>query len=317
MRYWVYMDGEVPGSYAPSELAALPGFSGTTLVCPAEGEILEKNWRRAGEVPEIAPYLEKQRTSEGFLSPPAPPGSGVDALIDDASTRLFSHVTDLMKELENRREERALLLSLQRQLVDLKDQLQRARERAALLESRQPRIAELEETSRRAETRVRELEAALRGREQSLSDLRAEAEKSRSELEAARRRVSEMGSDLAIRNRLVDKLSRDLTDKELSLAKSLAVIRRLEEDLGRIFPAHVPAPEPPAAPQVRSAPEPEARDRAIGRGSAASEIRQEAAPSYTTDEPPLPPAVIEPPERPAAHKALLAFLKKFMPGRNQ
>src|SRR5438270_11249691 len=34
------LNGEVPGSYAPPELVALAGFSMTTLVCPAEGEIV-------------------------------------------------------------------------------------------------------------------------------------------------------------------------------------------------------------------------------------------------------------------------------------
>ena len=34
MKYWTYMKGEVPGSYEPAALAALPGFTMTTLVCP-------------------------------------------------------------------------------------------------------------------------------------------------------------------------------------------------------------------------------------------------------------------------------------------
>ena len=46
MKYWVYMNGEVPGSFTAAELAGLTGFSMTSLVCPAEGEILDKNWRR-------------------------------------------------------------------------------------------------------------------------------------------------------------------------------------------------------------------------------------------------------------------------------
>jgi hypothetical protein len=57
MRYWAYMNGEVPGSFTAAELAALPGFSMTTLVCPAQGEIAEKNWRRAGEFGDVAAAL--------------------------------------------------------------------------------------------------------------------------------------------------------------------------------------------------------------------------------------------------------------------
>ena len=40
MKYWTYIKGEVPGSYEPAALAALPGFTMTTLVCPGEGEIV-------------------------------------------------------------------------------------------------------------------------------------------------------------------------------------------------------------------------------------------------------------------------------------
>lgn len=155
MKYWVYMNGEVPGSFTPAELAALPGFSMTTLVCAAEGEILEKNWLRAGEFSDIAPLITAQemRAPQAKPTPVASPSVDVDAMIDTASTRLFSHVADLMKELENRREEKALGLSLQRQIVDLKGQLQDSREKAAMAESRLPRITELEEARRKDEVK--------------------------------------------------------------------------------------------------------------------------------------------------------------------
>ena len=61
-------------------------------------------------------------------------------------------------------------------------------------------------------------------------------ERMRGDFEGSKRRVQETESDLGIRNRLVDKLSRDLSDKEFSLAKALGVIRRLEEDLNRLCP---------------------------------------------------------------------------------
>jgi hypothetical protein len=114
MRYWAYMNGEVPGSFTAAELAALPGFAMTTLVCPAQGEIAEKNWRRAGEFGDIAAAV----AARARVLPPPPPepeaaaaaaasmSADVDSLIDSASTKLFSHVADLVKELENRREER-------------------------------------------------------------------------------------------------------------------------------------------------------------------------------------------------------------------
>jgi uncharacterized coiled-coil protein SlyX len=260
MKYWVYMNGEVPGCYTPQELAGLTGFSGTTLVCPAEGEIVEKNWRRSGEFSDILRFVQERDASR----PPAVPGpdalltGDVNALLDSTSARLFGHVSGLMKELETRREERGVLQSVQRQLVELQEQLQRLREKNIELEGRMPRLRELEESSRRDQDRIQMLETAVRGREEGLSELRVQLEKAKTDADAARRRLGDTGNDLAIRNRLVDKLSRDLTEKELSLAKALGLIRRLEEDLHRLTPseAAIPAAEaaPPAAVEAQPGP---------------------------------------------------------------
>lgn len=324
MKYWVYMNGEVPGCYTPQELGGLSGFAQTTLVCPAEGEILEKNWRRAGEFADIITILhERDAKKAPALSPQPEPAVGdVDALIDGASARLFSHVADLMKELENRREERALTQSVQRQLVDLKDQLTRAREEKALLESRQPRISELEEAVRKDQERIQSLELSLKAREDGAAELRSQLERSRTDLEAARRRLGEALNDLAIRNRLVDKLSRDLTEKELSLAKALGVIRRLEEDLHRLMPgsalaaavteAVAPVAQAPKPAAVEALPEIPVLPPAPPVPEAVA-----AAPAYTTDEPPAPAPLPElPAEAPAAQNAIIDVFKRFISSKD-
>lgn len=342
MKYWVYMNGEVPGCYQPPELVALPSFSNTTLVCPAEGEILEKNWRRAGEFPELIKLLhERDAQRPPALSPaPEPISADVNNMIDSASSRLFSHVADLMKELEARRDERAMTLSVQRQLVELKDQLQRERERASSLESRVVLIAELEDSLRKQQNLVSGLEAALKAREEGMSELRIALEKTRTEMEGSKRRLGEALNDLGIRNRLVDKISRDLTEKELSLAKALGVIRRLEEDLHRLVPgtlaemkkafASPPSAEPmspppppfPMPPAVESQP---ARVPPPELPAAASPEIPALKPSelldarplpqaFTTDDPPPPPPPLEVPPptgQPAAQGAIVEFFKKF------
>ena len=304
MRYWAYMNGEVPGSYAAGELAALPGFSMTTLVCPAQGEIAEKNWRRAGEFSDIAAVIAAR---DGAAAPPAPASvttasaaasaaTDVDAMIDSASSKLFSHVADLMKELENRREEKSLVASLQRQIVALKDELAQTRERANLLDMRLPRIAELEEANRKAAEALEIQRSALRTREQALSEARAAGEKYKNESETAKRGLQEAVNDLAMRNRLVDKLSKDLSEKELSLAKSLGVIRRLEADLNRLCPdsalAVPPSPRPTASelPSAVVAPDVPAPERAYVE---------------------LP----APGEEPKAQRALVSFLAKIFPSQ--
>lgn len=320
MKYWVYMNGEVPGSCTPAELGALPGFSMTTLVCPAEGEILEKNWRRSGEFPDIIQILHER---DAKLPPSAPAlaqesvmTQDVNKLIDTASARLFSHVADLMKELENRREERALGLSLQRQILDLKEQLQQSREKAAILETRMPLIPELEETVRKDQTQIQGLETALKAREDGMSELRIQLEKSKAELESSRRRLGEALNDLAIRNRLVDKLSRDLTEKELSLAKSLGVIRRLEEDLNRLCPiVNTLAAEQQQQAQENqklSALLSEAAD--AGTAGAAAPAAQTPGRAHSAPEPSAPEPVVLPllPGQPAAQGALVDLFKKFM-----
>jgi hypothetical protein len=301
MKYWAYINGEIPGSYAAEELPSLPGFSMTTLVCPAAGEIAEKNWRRAGEFVDVAAALSARENE----APPSAPvaalpaetfeSSDVNALIDSTSTKLFSHVADLMAELESRREEKGLIVSLQRHVAALTEELAQTRERSDLLEMRLPRIAELEETHRKSQAALEALQSSLLTHERSLNEARAAAEKSTSEAEAAKRRLQETLNDLALRNRVVDTLSKNLGEKELSLVKSLSVIRRLEEDLNRLCPD--PAPVLMSARRVSASPE-------------------TPLPSYTFDEPTTRPLELCPPsERPKAQEALVNFVKRIFPGQ--
>lgn len=342
MKYWTYMKGEVPGSYEPEALAALPGFTLTTLVCPGEGEIAEKNWRRAGEFEDIVRAIDAQQALTPPAAPLGAPPADVDALLDTASTRLFSHVADLMKELETRRDEKSLVVSLQRQISALKQELAAARETASMLEIRIPRIAELEEALSKSQAAHAQAQAALAAREAQLSELRAVAEKTRGELDSAKRRASQSESDLAIRNRLVDKLSKELSDKELSLAKALGVIRRLEEDLNRLCPspemlkaaaaptpapyvraAPPPAPPPPPPPPAPSEPAPLAAEPVPNRVLSVPEFKTPVPPpptgAFTNDDPPPAPPYLEPQhpaETPKAQEALLGFLRRVFPGQN-
>ncbi|MDD5656124.1 MAG: hypothetical protein PHF00_02585 [Elusimicrobia bacterium] len=318
MKFWVYINGEVPWCFTPEEISRLPGFAATTLACPAEGEILEKNWRRAGEFQELMPILHELDRRCQPAPPPAPPDAlDVDKLLDSAGNRLFSHVADLMKELETRREEKGLVLALQRQILDLKDQLQQARDHAAQLENRLPRITELEASARKNADRIQALETALATRDGAVTELRIELEKAKNDLEAAKRRGNESANDLSIRNRLVDKLNRDLTEKEVSLAKALGLIRRMEEDLERLCPkgaspAQSQSEEPPAAGSEIPLPaEPSPAPAQDPKDSAAPMPRT----AYTTDEPPALPEIMVPPppgERPQAHNALMDLLKKIV-----
>jgi TolA-binding protein len=344
------MNEEVPGSYSAEELAALPGFSMTTLVCPAQGEIAEKNWRRAGEFSDIAAAITAR---ENAAPPPAPASAAttaaaasasadVDAMIDTASTKLFSHVADLMKELENRRDDKSLITSLQRQIAALKEELSQTRERANLLEMRLPRLAELEEANRKNVASIESLQTSLMTREQSLNEARISLERNKNEADSSKRRMQEAVNDLAVRNRLVDKLSKELSEKELSLVKSLGVIRRLEEDLNRLCPdpaliasltaavaKAIPRPQPvnapPPSPYAPNASEPPALTGpaippAPERQAPVPESRAEPAAqaAYTLDEPPPTPPYLEampPSERPKAQQALVNFIKRIFPGQ--
>ncbi|OGR90142.1 MAG: hypothetical protein A2V88_10720 [Elusimicrobia bacterium RBG_16_66_12] len=322
MRYWVYMNGEVPGSYEPEQLGALPGFTMTTLVCPAQGEIAEKNWRRAGEFDDIAKCVSSR--AERSAPPPPPPAgpasssaADVDSMLDTASNRLFSHVADLMKELENRREERALSVSLQRQISALKEDLAQTRERANMLEMRLPRIAELEEHHRKDHEALQSLQASLQSREQALNEARVASEKLKTEFEATKRRLVETQNDLAMRNRLVDKLSKELSDKELSLAKSLGLIRRMEEDLNRLCPEGLPGVSAPAVKLAEPAQPDGSAEETLVKLVAEPPRAKPNLPSaaFTTDEPPPVPPYLEPGmDRPKAHQALVNLIKKVFPG---
>ncbi len=348
MKYWTYMKGEVPGSYEPTDLAALPGFSMTTLVCPGEGEIAEKNWRRAGEFDDIVRAMDAHQAN---VPPPAPLGmpptsNEVDALLDTASTRMFSHVADLMKELETHRDEKSLIMSLQRQISALKTELNSARETVNMLEIRVPRIAELEEAQKKDHAQLALIQANLTARENQYNEIRMAFERMKSEHDVAKRRLTDADNDLGIRNRLVDKLSRELSEKEMSLAKSLGLIRRMEEDLNRLCPspelmkaaaqiqtpAPAPAPRraapPPPPPPAPSAPPPppasEVIEPIVNKLLSVPEFKTPVPPpalaSFTNDEPPQAPPYLEPhhpTEPPKAHEALLGFLRKVFPGQAQ
>lgn len=309
MRYWVYLKGEVPGGFEAEELAALPGFEPATLVCPAEGEILERNWRRAGEFDDLSRVLEARADKTAASAPtvelPAPPLPGdANAFLEGTGARLFSHVASLMKELESRREDRALALSLRRQITALKEDLAALRERAASAESRLPRLQELEDALRRAQSDIATLREEIAARDAAAAETRMAAERTRLELEESKRRLAETSEDLAIRNRLVEKLSRELSEKGLTLANSLALIRRLEEDLHRLdgtAPEPRPAPEEPVVVPLSSE-EPAAPEPA-------------PPPIFTVDEPAPAPGDLEPaPQDAGALQTLRTLLRRVFPG---
>ncbi|MBI5883834.1 MAG: hypothetical protein HZB91_12115 [Elusimicrobia bacterium] len=323
MKYWVYLEGEVPGSFTPEQLAAMPDVAPGTLVCPAEGEILEKNWRQAGEFPDLAAALQDRAAKPqppAEKSQPAPDASemtpqeaasDVERFLDTSSSKLFRHVSELMRELEVRRDERSLSASLQRQIAELKEALQKSREKAAILEDRMAVVPTLDESVRKNEIHIHGLEDSLKKSETSHAELHVKYETCRMELDNAKRRLTETSNDLNIRNRLVERLNKEMTEKDLALAKALAVIRRFEEEMGRICPETgdvqpAEAPRQPALPLL-PAPRPEPVSSAP---EAAPPVRQ----AFTTDDPPTAPPPLEPqvpPLQPEAQNALGRFLKKY------
>lgn len=238
MKYWVYIEGNVPGAYSPDELARISGFSMTTLVCPAEGDIQEKNWRYAGEFTDIA-QMNRKKSSQ-----PLSPLSAQNALagsknpneaLDLAEAKIFLHVKDLMREVESARQSQDLLVSLQNQVEGLRRDLGQGLSEKTVLEKK---IAQMEKDLARLEKDGREnverLEATLKAREESLSEVKADLERMRSQADNAKIQLKEANEDLAIRNGLVNRLSKDLSEKEKSLEKSLEIIRRLEGELKAI-----------------------------------------------------------------------------------
>jgi len=104
MKYWVYINGEVPGCFTRAELVKLPEFGTNHPGLPGRGGDPREELAPCRRV--LGPHAVPARTApEGAArtaaGPPRP--ADVDALIDTASNRLFSHVADLMKELETRR----------------------------------------------------------------------------------------------------------------------------------------------------------------------------------------------------------------------
>lgn len=247
MKYWIYLNGEVPGSYEPEELAAIPGFSETALVCPSTDDLAERRWERAGAYADIIAALRAEPKAPLAPAPEplpvrpatAPRALTPDDILNDSSQKIFRHVTELMKELENRREERALTQSLQRRVSELSSELTALRERAGYLQGRADLIAGFQD-------RERELQEALARARADLHETRAGADridadlgKSQADLQAARRSIEQLKAEAGERESSLSELSRRFAEKEAMLAKAFGVIRRLEESLGELLPGAV------------------------------------------------------------------------------
>ncbi len=238
MKYWVYIDGKVPGAYSADELWRLSGFSSTTLVCSAEGEIQDKNWRYAGEFSEIVGAGNKQTSR-----PPVPPSAQNGLLgaenpkeaLESAEAKIFLHVKELMSEIENARHEKNLLISLQNQVEGMSRDLKQESEEKSSLEKKVAALEkDLSHINKEAQESSERLNALLKGKEEALALVKTELEKERSQSDRLKDQVKELYEDLTIRNGLVDRLAKDLAEKEKSLAQSLGLIRRLEEELRSI-----------------------------------------------------------------------------------
>lgn len=317
MRYWVYMDGEVPGCYDPDELAAMPDFGETSMVCPSEGGIEERNWSRAGQFPDILSALERREA----LRPPDGPGPSAedavadpgipkrpDDILEDASSRIFRHVTELMRELENRREERALTQSLQRQLIDLKNEVLALRERNKYLQDRAELIPGFEDREKTLKEQLQRLGTDLQERDQKNLDAERTMKKLEDELQHLRRSEAGLSEDLKRQSHSVEELSGQLAEKEFTLAKAFGLIRKLESTLKDILPASVagirqelpeyPDPSDERAPAEETASSPETdrvEDDRPGEEVSRAEVERPSAEPLVEDAPAaeasdLPPA---------------------------
>ena len=246
MKFWAYLDGAASGALSPEELARSPGFARTTLVCPAGGEIEDKNWRRAGEFPDLVQAIDALEAA-----PPPPAGlsagrAGAEAMLDETASRIFGHVSSLMAELESRRGEKDLVKALEREASALREELSKARAERDAHEKRAFLVPGLEERLGRVDAELERLRAELTRRDASLAESRAAQDEALSRLAATERRLAELERELAAAKEQSRGLSEALAAKELQLAKAVGLVQRLDDQLA----AARPAPEPPPLPSV-------------------------------------------------------------------
>ncbi len=303
MKYWVYIQGEVPGSYTPAELANIKEFKGTSMVCPAEEGIADRNWQRAGQFPDIVESLK----STAEKTPPRPPQapepdlSGAaeilpknpNEVLSDASTRIFTHVTGLMKELENRREERALTQSLQRQLSELKNELLALRERNQHLQGQAEMIPGFEEREKRSLEKVARLQSDIMERDERIGGLDKQNEGLRGENERVKRAEDQLSADLRGQRALSEEITQHLASKEFTLAKAFGIIRKLEAMLGEILPEATAGITTTlsgyATPAPTSAPSAESTSAPSPTSSVPEDSAQEAEQTFTESQAPEQP----------------------------
>lgn len=289
MKYWVYQNGQVPGAFEPAELAAMPGFSQTTLVCPAD-DSTERQWVKAAHFPELVAAIEKYQ-----VAPPPPPRLA-DELLSESSHKLFRHVTDLMQELENRREEKAMAKTLQRQLGEVKDELLRTRERAQQLELEVGAARGANEREAALAQQLEGIRAQLKERQTEITALNDQLHGQRQELARYRTQAEELLETNKQLTRQRDDLTKELAEKDATLARALGLIKRMESELdeltGRAVPRldpwdHPPVEEPKVPPQPPEPPTPSMTAAALASAKPAPVIRTKRGKYQPASTPPM------------------------------
>lgn len=245
MKYWVYQNGQVPGAYEPAELAAMPGFSQTSLVCPTDNAA-NRQWQKAGHYPDLVAAIDKYQ-----VAPPPPPRLA-DELLSESSHKLFRHVTDLMQELENRREEKALTKTLQRQLGEVKDELLRTRERAQALELEIGSARGSADREANVNQQLESLRSQLKERQTEMTALNDQLHGQRQELTRLRAQTEELLEANKLLTQSRDDLSREVAEKDATLARAMGLIQRMETELDELTGRTVPRVDPWDRPPVES-----------------------------------------------------------------
>ncbi|OGR82165.1 MAG: hypothetical protein A3J74_07220 [Elusimicrobia bacterium RIFCSPHIGHO2_02_FULL_57_9] len=142
MKYWLFHSNQVNGPYEPEELAAAPGYTSESLVCP-EGQKGTKmgDWQRASAVPELS-SLPAVTTKAAIASlPPDPTIKDLAAMgnLQEKISLLENAIAHLQDNLQKKDSE---ILNLHNEFQDKSRQSQQAQQEFAL------KIKELEEKER-------------------------------------------------------------------------------------------------------------------------------------------------------------------------
>lgn len=218
MRYWLYSEGNIIGPYSVEELAALPSFSPTSLVCPESSTGTNpQDWRNAYEIKEIADLVKVGILTEKYTEYEENDLNTNDLTFDSITERdTDASYSNLLNTIDN-------ILNNYKSEKDKEKKIE-IKEEFDIIDKFDIRLAKIQE----------ELEAARWEKNVLLERLRLKEEeekKDKQRIEELERKLSELLKKLENEEKVVYIEKREQEDENKKLQEKIEKIKEINETI--------------------------------------------------------------------------------------